>query len=87
MTHHPSTAESPLAWTAEEIATQISDVLAENYYEPEGELAEVDYEGPDENGNYVIWVSSPGSSRQIAVVVVEAEVTNGEPSLRVTLGD
>ena len=46
MTAHPNTAEAPLPWTADAIATLISDIVGENFYAPGGELPEVGYEGP-----------------------------------------
>jgi hypothetical protein len=82
---HPSTAESPMPWTADALANHISDVLAENYYEPEGALPEVGIETPEEEDKRVIWVESPGSTLRMAVVVVEVE--GGERPVHVTLGD
>jgi hypothetical protein len=79
-----STAESPLPWTADAVATHISDVLAGNYFAPEGALPDVGYQGPDDEGAYVVWVESSGTPVQIAVVVMEVEPDGGVPTVHVS---
>ncbi len=83
----PSSAESPLSFTAETVAGQVADALAQNYYEPSGDLADVSSEGPDEDDAHVVWLESTGSSRHIAVVVVEVEGDQRQQGLRVVFGD
>jgi hypothetical protein len=85
MSTHPSTAESPLPWTADALAALISDIVSENFYAPEGELPDVGYEGPAGDGHCVVWVESPGAAQRMAVVVVAIE-GDGEPHVTVTAG-
>jgi hypothetical protein len=85
MSTHPSTAEAPLPWTADAMATLISDMVGENFYAPEGELPDVGYEGPAADGHCVVWVDSPGAPQRMAVVVVAVE-GDGEPQVTVTAG-
>lgn len=66
---HPNSAESPLPWSADAIATQLADVLAQNYYEPSGDLPDVGYDGADESGRCVVWAVSAGEPVRMAVVV------------------
>ncbi|MGZ4521759.1 MAG: hypothetical protein ACXVXW_15300 [Mycobacteriaceae bacterium] len=66
---HPSSSESPLPWTADALATQLADVIADNYYEPSGDLPDVGYDGPDELGRCVIWAVSAGAVPRMVVVV------------------
>jgi len=67
----PLTAETPLPFTAEQLAEQISDVLAANYYEPEGELADITVEAlGDHDLGQVIWVTAPGSRQRYAVAII-----------------
>jgi len=82
---HASTADSPLSWSAGAVAAQISDVLAENYYQPEGDLAGVGYEGPDPDGVHTLWVESPGSPVRIVVVVVPVADDSDRPVVQVTV--
>jgi hypothetical protein len=85
MTAHPNTAEAPLPWTADAIATLISDFVGENFYAPGGELPEVGYEGPAPDGHCVVWVDSPGADQRMAVVVIAVE-GDDEPQVTVTAG-
>ena len=66
---HPSSSESPLPWTTDALATQLADVIADNYYEPSGDLPDVGYDGPDESGRCVVWAVSAGAVPRMAVVV------------------
>jgi hypothetical protein len=83
----PSTAESPLPWTTDALSVQISDVLARNFYEPEGALADVDYEGANADGDHVVWVGSDGSPVRIVVIVVAVRADGSEPTVRITFDD
>lgn len=81
---HPSTAESPVAWTADSVATLVSDLLAQNYFAPEGALADVGYEGPDETGACTVWLDSPGAAERLALIVVPVAAGGDQPTVRIT---
>jgi hypothetical protein len=83
MTAHPNTAEAPLPWTADAMATLISDIVGENFYAPEGELPDVGYQGPGPDGHCVVWVDSPGADHRMALVVIAVE-GDDEPEVTVT---
>jgi hypothetical protein len=51
------------------LATQLADVIADNYHQPLADLSDVAYDGPDESGRCVVWAVSAGAAPRMAVVV------------------
>jgi hypothetical protein len=62
MTTHPNTAESPLPWTADAMASLISDIVGENFYAPEGELPDSATRAPPPMA-----IASCGSTAQVPI--------------------